>query len=99
MLLFEFHITDFKFGEKCLLSVINNNPYESKILKVKLFRSLIVLCLVFCLFSPFPLYHHAVTIKGEWGWVAVEFLMKLDESKFKIGKKIKPPAEMLHVAQ
>lgn len=25
--------TDFKFGEKCLLSVINNNPYESKILK------------------------------------------------------------------
>lgn len=63
-LLFELHLTDFKFGEKCLLSVINNNPYESKILKVKLFRSLIVLFFILCLFS---LYHHAVMIKWEGG--------------------------------
>ena len=68
-MLFELHLTDFKFGEKCLLSVINNNPYESKILKVILFRSLIVLFFILCLIS---LYHHAVMIKGERGGGAVE---------------------------
>jgi len=50
-------------------------------------------------FFPLPPLSSCSDNKEGMGWVAFEFLMKLDESKFKIGKKLKPPAEMLHIAQ